>query len=324
MRPLVLAAVTVLGLAAAGPASATYPGRDGRIAFFVFAGCDRYSSPEDPCNALTFSAALAISPFDRDMVQLTRCPGPTCARVSPGQPTYSPDGRFVAVISSQTAPAQVAILRADGSEVERIDVPASALSGVDWLPDGRPVAYARPEGDDASGRAFVIGADAVAHEASWRPKGARAWSARGSVAIAHVKGIYVRKRASGVARLVLPNGRRFTYALPDWSPDGRRLVVVRSDTTTGLQTIVTVSADGGNRRVVVRSTSLACEFGDVVWSPSGARIAYSQDCYGSGAIYFVTTDGAHRRELFDTDSPMSGEQLLPDLFPAISWQPLRR
>jgi Tol biopolymer transport system component len=321
MRSVVLALVLLLW--AGAPAGATYPGRDGRIAFFAGAGCGRNSFPEDPCNALRFNAVLAISAFDRDIVQLARCPGPPCAGVAYRQPTYSPDGRLMAVIASSTSPAQVAILRADGSEAQRIGVPASVLSGVDWLPDGRLVAYAAPEGDGASGGVLVVGADGVAHEATWRPKGARAWSARGSVAISHVRGIYVRKRASDVARLVLSNGSRFTYALPDWSPDGRRLVVVRSDTTSSLQTIVTVSADGDDRRVVVRSTGSGCSFGDVVWSPSGKRIAYTTGCYDSGAIYMVRTDGAHRRELFDSVSLTSGGQLEASIAPSISWQPSR-
>jgi dipeptidyl aminopeptidase/acylaminoacyl peptidase len=322
MRSGVLA--LVLALAAAAPAGATYPGRDGRIAFFASVSCPFYTEAGDPCTSLAFSALLAISPFDRDTVQLARCPGPTCAGVLAGAPRYSPDGRLSAVIGSRTAPAQVAILHADGSEARRIDVPATALAGVDSLPDGRIVAYAAAERDGASERVFVIGADGVAHEVTWRPKGARAWSARGSVAISHARGIYVRKRASDVARLVLPNGRHFTYTLPDWSPDGRRLVVVRSDTTTSLQTIVTVSADGGDRRVVVRSTSSGCTFGDVVWSPSGKRIAYTTGCYDSGAIYMVRTDGAHRRELFDSVSLTSGGQLEASIAPSISWQPSRR
>jgi Tol biopolymer transport system component len=313
----------VLLLAAAAPAGATYPGRDGRIAFFAHAFCPRYTEAGDPCNALAFSALLAISPFDRDTVQLARCPGPTCAGVRAGTPRYSPDGRLSAVIGSPTAPAQVAILHADGSEAQRIDVPATALAEMQWLPDGRLVAYAAPERDGAGGKAFVIGPDGVAREVSWRPKGAREWSARGSVAISHARGIYVRKRASEVARLVLPNGTRFTYALPDWSPDGRRLVVVRSDTVTMLQTIVILSADGGDRRVVVRATSSGCGFGDVVWSPSGKRIAYTTGCYDSGAIYMVRTDGAHRRELFDSVSLTSGGQLEAYIAPSISWQPSR-
>jgi WD40 repeat protein len=322
MRSVVLA--LVLALAAVVPAGATYPGRDGRIAFFASAHCGRNSFPEDPCNTLAFNAVLAVSPFDRDTVELARCPGPTCVAGRPLAPVYSPEGAFVAVVASAAAPAQVAILRADGSQVARVDVPVAALSSVEWLPNGRIVAYAVPERDGARGKVFVIGADGVAREVSWRPIGARAWSARGSVAISHARGIYVRKRASEVARLVLPNEQRFTYALPDWSPDGRRLVVVRSDTVTMLQTIVTLAADGGDRRVVVRSTSPGCSFGDVVWSPSGKRIAYTTGCYDSGAIYMVRTDGAHRRELFDSGSLTSGGQLEAYISPAISWQPSRR
>jgi Tol biopolymer transport system component len=321
MRSVVLALAMVLTVA--GPAGATYPGRDGRIAFFAHAFCPRYTEAGDPCNALAFRAVLAVSPLGRDTIQLARCPGPTCAMVQPGGPRYSPDGRLIAMIGSMASPAQLAILHADGSEAQRIDVPATTLGGVDWLPDGRLVAYAFPERDGSASRTFVIGADRVAREVSWRPKGARAWSARGSVAISHARGIYVRKRASDVARLVLPNGTRFTYELADWSPDGRRLVVVRTDAITMLQTMVTVAADGGDRRVVVRGTGLGCAFGDVVWSPSGKRIAYTTGCYDSSAIYMVTTDGAHLRELVDSVSLTSGGQLEASIAPSISWQPSR-
>jgi Tol biopolymer transport system component len=321
MRPVVLA--LVLTLAAAAPVGATYPGRDGRIAFFARAGCGRNSFPEDPCNALAFSAVIAASPLGRDALQVARCPGPTCARVLPGGPRYSPDGRLIAVIGSITSPAQLAILRTDGSEAQRIDVPATSLAGVDWLPDGRLVAYAFPERDGSASRTFVIGADGVAHEVIWRPKGGRAWSSRGDVAIGHVRGIYVSDRRSGVRRLVLPNGRRFTYGLGDWSPDGRRLVVVRQDVLTQLWTIVTVAADGGDRRVVVRAVSAGCPFAGVVWSPSGARIAYVSGCYEASAIYSVRTDGTGRRLIFEIGSLVGRTGLEPYMGREISWQPLR-
>jgi dipeptidyl aminopeptidase/acylaminoacyl peptidase len=321
MRSLVLA--LALALAAVAPAGATYPGRDGRIAFFASAGCGRYSLPADPCNALAFRAVLAVAPRGRDAVPLARCPGPTCATVLPGGPRYSPDGRLIAVIGSLTSPAQLAILRSDGSEAQRIDVPATSLAGVDWLPDGRLVAYAFPERGGSASRTFLIGADGVAHEVVWRPKGGRAWSSRGDVAIGHDRGIYVWDRRSGVRHLILPNGRRFRYGLGDWSPDGRRLVVVRQDLLTQLWTIVTVAADGGERRVVVRAVSPGCPFSGVAWSPSGARIAYLSGCYDVGAIYSVRTDGAVRRTIFEIESLGGAGSLETYMGREISWQPLR-
>jgi hypothetical protein len=323
MRSVVLAAVIVLGLAAAGPASATYPGRDGRIAFFATVSCPRYTEAGDPCNALAFSAVMTVSPFGHHDVTRVPCTSDMCVVGAPRGPVYSLDGRLMAVrTASATSPAQVAILRADGSEIARVDVPTAGLAGLEWLPDGRIVAYGHPERPGAAGRAFVIGLDRVAREVAWRPKGLRTWSSKGDVAIAHARGIYVWDHATGVRRLVLPNGGRFTYWYPDWSPNGRRLVVVRDDLRTGLQAILTTAAGGGDRRVVARSVGTGCAFGDVVWSPSGRRIAYSAGCYESGAIYTVRTDGARLRRIFDAESLSHGGALETYIGPEISWQRL--
>ena len=73
MRSLVLAVTAVL--AAAATAHATYPGRDGRIAFFVATGCPRYDEPSATCAARRFSALRTISPAGRGIVDVVRCPG---------------------------------------------------------------------------------------------------------------------------------------------------------------------------------------------------------------------------------------------------------
>lgn len=315
MRAFVVAVVAVLLVAS--PACASFPGRDGRIGIFAQASCGRYAEPGDPCAAVSFAAALAVSPIGREPIALSRCPGSRCAQIGP--PRYSPDGRLVAAVDGSA----VVVLRSDGTQLLRIDVPAASLTGVDWLRDGRIVADGYDERSGGVARTFVIGHDSVARAVTWRPKGERAWSARGGVAIAHPRGIYVRRRAAEPARLVLADGDRFTYTLPDWSPDGRRLAVVRRDAATGLQAIVAVATDGGDRRVVARAVTPACAFGDVAWAPSGARIAYSVGCYDSGAIYTVRIDGAARRTIFDLHSLVGDEPLEAYLSPAISWQPLR-
>ena len=328
MRAAVLASIVVLLAAAA--AHATYPGRDGRNALYVGAGCNRYSGPGDPCNSLAFSAVLAVSPFGHGVVDVLRCPGPSCVPGFRAPGAYSPDGRRLAVPvvgdPSTATPLHIAILRSDGSEVRRVAVPAvGSIAALRWLPDGRRVAaftYAPQVGQ--AGRAFVIGADgAPAREVAWRPRGLRAWSSRGSVAISQSKGIYVLDRPAGARRLILANGRRFTYGPPDWSPDGRRLVLVRQDLRTSLGTIITVAAGGGARRVVVRGVGLT--FGEVAWSPGGRRIAFTTgDWDGGHAVYTVRTDGAGLRRIFDIESLTSRIGLEGYMSEELSWQPLRR
>jgi WD40 repeat protein len=324
MRSVVLA--LVLALAAVVPAGATYPGRDGRIAVVAGGGCSGHYG--EPCNALAFTSILAVSPLGHGAADVIRCPGPKCVVPGFGPPAaYSPDGGrlAVAVAPSTTTPVQVAILRSDGSELRRVPVPGLAsIAGLAWLPDGRRVAVFAYSGRvDQTGRVLVIGADgAGAREMAWRPKGQRAWSSVGSVAISHFRGIYVWDRATRVRRLLLANGRRFTYGPPDWSPDGRRLVVVRRDLRTSLQTIVTAAA-GGHRRVVVRGVGQT--FGRVAWSPSGRRIAFTTGEWdGDSAVFTVRTDGAGLRRIFRLASLTSGLGIDGHMWEGLSWQPLRR
>jgi WD40-like Beta Propeller Repeat len=236
---------------------------------------------------------------------------------------YSPDGRrlAVAVRGNPTTPTQVAILRSDGSEVRRVAFGAPvSIAELQWLPDGRRVAaFAYGRGVGGPGRAFVI--DSVAREVAWRPKGLRVWSSTGGVAVVHTKGIYVRGRAT--RRLILANGRRFTYGAPDWSPDGRRLVLIRQDLLTSLPTIITVAPGGGDRRVVVRGVGQA--FGRVAWSPSGKRIAFTTGEWdGATAVFTVLPDGTGLQRIFGIEALSMTDGLERSISDELSWQPARR
>jgi Tol biopolymer transport system component len=158
------------------------------------------------------------------------------------------------------------------------------------------------------------------------PHGPRVWSARGDVAIAHRRGIMVRRASSGRRRLVLAARGRFRFGIPDWSPDGRRLAVARTDLRTGLSAVVDVSASGGRARVIVR----ACLAGDPVWSPSGSRLAFASTCLDepsdedAPSVYAVRPDGSRLRRLFDpTDLTPPEAAVARYVAPALSWQPRR-
>jgi Tol biopolymer transport system component len=329
MRSSVLAAAVVLGLAAAGPSQAAYPGRDGRIAIFAGAGCGSHAEPDATCHSLAFTTVLAVSPLGYGVVELLRCPGPNCVPGFGPAAAYSPDGRRVAVPVAgdplTATPGQIAILRSDGSEVRRLAVPAvGPIAALRWLPDGRRVAaFAYAERPGRGGRALLMAADGTAaREMAWRPEGVRVWSSRGSVAISHSRGIYVWDRATGVRRLILANGPGFTYDPPDWSPDGRRLVLVRHDLRTHLQTIITVAADGTDRRIVVRAVSTGQTFDGVAWSPSGGRIAFTSGAgEGTDALSTVRTDGTRLRRTFHVEALTSPLQVDAFFGRQLSWQP---
>jgi dipeptidyl aminopeptidase/acylaminoacyl peptidase len=175
-------------------------------------------------------------------------------------------------------------------------------------------------------RLFTVAAAGGPVRAVAGPRGAQVWSVHGDVAIAHRRGISVRRAGTGRRRLILRAGARYRYGAPDWSPDARRLAVRRTDTTTGLSAIVTVARRGGRSRVVVRGPATGCLVGDPVWSPTGTRIAFATNCLDQSgddapSIYAVATDGANLRRLFDPASltgRLGGGEAYAS--PALSWQ----
>ena len=314
-RTATAAIALALGLALASSASATYPGRDGRIAFVARVGCDSYSGPGDACAEESYGAIVTIAPSGGAARPLARCPGPHCVPAIVLRAVWSPDGSLLAVNVFDGAEG-VAILTAAGALVRRLRVPGYVLS---WLPDGRRLAVL------SGGEVLTVAAAGGPTRAVTGPHGPRAWSARGDVAIAHRRGIMVWRASSGRRRLVLAARGRFRFGIPDWSPDGRRLAVARTDLRTGLSTIVDVSASGGRARVIVR----ACLVGDPVWSPAGSRLAFASTCLDepSGddapSVYAVRPDGSRLRRLFDpTDLSPPGAPFDRYVSPALSWQPL--
>jgi dipeptidyl aminopeptidase/acylaminoacyl peptidase len=290
-----LVAAIVVALLGAADASAAFPGRDGRIAFVAQVGCGRYSEG-DACAALGYSALITIAPGGGHPNALARCPGPRCLQGLGRHALWSPDGSLLAVDVVTEGSARIAILTADGALLRSLAVVGEPVS---WLPDGRRLAVLR--GDRvfvlavAGGRARVVGG----------PHGARVWSVRGDVAIAHPTGIMVWRATTGRRRRVLTAGERYSFGRPDWSPDGRRVAVVRTDLLTRLATIVTVPASGGHARVVVRGPTPGCLLGDPVWSPAGSRIAFASTCLDetrgddAPSMYAVRPDGARLRRLFN-------------------------
>lgn len=90
-------------------------------------------------------------------------------------------------------------------------------------------------------------------------------------------------RTGGVVRGLLKGG---TLAGPEWSPQGRRIAVVRSSSAG--KDIWVVGPDGkGARQVTATGRSEV----DPTWSPGGDEIAYAEGSRGARHIYAIGADG---------------------------------
>jgi Tol biopolymer transport system component len=193
---------------------------------------------------------------------------------------WSPDGRRIAFTTTRWAQApDIWIVNADGSNLRRLTrTPDVWENNVDWSPDGRRLAF---DSGSWSASVFVMKADGSSRreltpargwgwseEPDWSPGGrriafsdARPFGAQLQVGPPNCE-IWVAN-ANGKAQVRLTHNKVFDGS-PDWSPDGRRIVFVRS--SGGLSgAIYDMNADGTG---VTRLTHSAVGDASPVWQPA--------------------------------------------------------
>jgi Tol biopolymer transport system component len=261
---LALAALVVAALAAAAPAHATFPGRNGAIAYI------HGSSSGDPAPIVDTRGLYAALPKAQDPLKLVECrltdgvpSGGDCIGTLFASPSYSRNGRRIVFDTG----AQLAMIGADGSGLRLLPAVTADDGDPVFSPDGRRIAFTgtneRGTTDLYVRRLDDGAAQAIVYDAS-----DPAWSSRNRIA-------YVRE---GNVYSADPNGRKRRFVTsgvsPDWSPDGSRLVLVRPSPSltfaVDMGRIVVVNANGRGLRRIGSSNDLS----NPVWSPDGKWIAF--------------------------------------------------
>lgn len=117
-------------------------------------------------------------------------------------------------------------------------------------------------------------------------------------------------------------GGSYSDSDPDWSPDGRQLVFVRTP-RAGAPELWTMNADGSNARRLLRlsaATGVTREYSPQPrWSPDGGRIAYAAVPRARvpgvplyPAIFTVNSRGGDERQLTDNDMINASPVWSPD------------
>jgi Tol biopolymer transport system component len=306
-------AVLVMLLTAAS-ASATFPGKNGRIAF---------TSNQD---------IYSVNPDGTGLTQLTQNGN---SFLGASLPRWSPDGQRL--VYRQDVPVcgpehddlcdpfpSIRVMNADGTGKTELLRTFKDVTSLTWSADGSKIAFASaPPFSPFDLRISVMNGDGSdlteltrGNYPAWSPDGSR---------IAFIDYHQVRDHGNFEVFTIRPDGTGLTrlthseprelilFEAPSWSPDGSRLVffMERPD-----RDLFTVNADGTGFRNITNSTCFlpegACELFPV-WSPDGTKILFTKLVPISFAT--VNPDGS---DLVRLDGPGMPYSVLSP----IDWQPL--
>ena len=321
----VLAALCLVSaLAMAAPASATTPGKNGKIAFKGYLDADNVTG-----------AIFTVWPDGSRARQITF---PAVGTVD-DQPDWSPDGSLIAF--RRCAPDTVCAIytvRPNGTHLRRLSPPCHATppdletkcadeSEVAFLPDGRRVVFTRATGrvrEFPNGEGWIEHSDIVIRDLSGRhtrvvlrgrpftddnnqvvvsPDGTRIAFQRQNSPLGEPAGgiaVFVVRIDGTHLRRITPWSLR-AGDHPDWSPDGR-WILFRSNVDGGfLNSQLYVIHPGGSGLRQITHVSADTMLLSASFSPNGRRIVFSQSGdSGQPDIFTMRVDGSDVRQVTRT------------------------
>lgn len=263
---LLTLAAAVAG-AVAAPAQATYPGKNGPIAFERFTGRDE--------TAKIFS----ITPTGRRLHRLTTRPGAIFSL------DFSPNGSQLAFERDFGRPRRggIFIVKSGGGRGTRVSTGCTGQCLGDglpsWSPDGRQILFGRVLGPVVKDNAAEVDLMIMNRDGS----GQR---------LIHRFGRTVDGREPGKAQFS-PDGRQIAVTLAPLGKDPRRSVG---------SAVYVMNADGSNLRPITPAavTPAGAYGGNVDWSPNGKLIvftSYGKLPLGRSEIWVVGPNGNGLRRL---------------------------
>ncbi len=250
-------------------------------------------------------------------------------------PKWSPDGRFLAFLSSRPGPAkgtQVWLLPSSGGEARQLTRIKGGVTSFEWAPDSRRLALVRRHGDPNAGEPEERGQRPgtppppfVLDAYQFKRDGQTYLTERGRSRISLFD---VETQQEELLTADANANGPFEESSPSWSPDGTRIAFVSNhddewDRTRNDDVFVVEARAGSKSR---RLTTFAGRDGGtgrgdgVVWSPDGRWIAYGQgseprmDFHSVTKLAVVAADGSAAPRLLtaDLDRSVSSAQFSAD------------
>ena len=213
---------------------------------------------------------------------------------SASNPSFSPDGQWMAFTTSRSGKNQIWVIALAGGEARQLTDAKAGVGAYLWSPDGTAIAFVmRDPPTEEEEKAEKEKRDVVLVDQNFK--------------YGHLYTVPFDPASTEPAEAVRVTEGNFHITGFDWSPDGRRLVFAhqadpRINTGRLSGDISIVGATGGDIRPLV--TGPGVESGPH-WSPDGALIAYAStgdqpEPIGLADLYVVDPESGESRRLADT------------------------
>jgi Tol biopolymer transport system component len=293
-RPLVLGVVTLAVLAGlpAVPAAAAFPGRPARLAF-------SRSTP-----AVGLGEIYTVTATGGGALNLTGTP-----LVEDTEPTWSPDGKRIALRRTGAGPDQLWTMDSTGGALAVVPGSGAAAAPA-WSPDGKRLVYEcwstqtnereicarNVDGTGFQLLTATVGADEGGPV--WSPDGTRIVFSREFAGGAFLLSLQVQSLSLNpvTAQVAGTYDRR-----ADWSPDGGELAFTRFVSGSGNGGAVYRMPSAGGPATLVTAPMPGSDSHHTMpaWSPDGKKIAYVHldDDQAWGHIYVINPDGTGNTQI---------------------------